>query len=264
MNNISFVKLLKAWLVVITLTLASTFSSAAASADAPASLADVWKMVPNDGQTEKFEAAFQKHLKFRIKQQDPRQWQTYKPVIGSDLTFYIIRSCCFNWSDLDSYQQWSEQAKVMEHWNNHVAPFVHRYEHYFSELDFANSHWPEENHDFRYFAVTEYRAKMGKNASITEGKRSLSAYAKAMKWPFYWSWGEQVGGKGGLSLVVPYKSYADMAPPEVSFYQAIANHLKDDEKTQTLFSQWSSNFKATHYTVYEMRADLSMHKPNKQ
>mgnify|MGYP000483515815 CR=1 FL=1 len=110
----------------------------------------------------------------------------------------------------------------------------------------------------QYFAVTDYRVKMGKSGSVAQGKKSLSDIAKAMKWPYYWSWSEQIGGKSMISLVVPYNNYAAMAPPEMTFYQAVSKHLNDADKTQAIFKQWSSNFKSTNYTVYRQRADLSM------
>jgi len=253
MNKVNL-SIFKYVLIVISFTLSST----AFSADAPANLADVWKMVPNDGQASQFESAFKEHLLFRKKQNDPRNWQTYTPVIGDDLNFYIVRYCCLNWADLDSYQQWSEQVKMMEHWNKIVAPFINRYEHYFSELDFANSNWPESTDGMEYFAVTQYQVKMGKGGTTVESKKTLSDYAKAMKWPYYWSWSDQIGAADELSLVIPYKTYADMAPPETSFYQAIVKHLNDKGKANTIFSQWSSNFASSHYTVYRLRADLSM------
>lgn len=254
MQKINLVKLFNSLIISIILT----FSTLSQGAENKANLADVWIMVPHEGKSAKFESAFNAHLKFRQKQQDPRIWKTYTPVVGRDISFYVVRSCCLNWADLDSYQQWSDKAKVLAHWNKNVAPFVSHYEHYFNELDFANSHWPESNDGMKYFAVTQYRVKMGKRGSIAEGKKTLSDYAKAMKWPYHWSWSDQIGGKEGLSLVIPYSNYADMAPPEESFYQAIVKHLKDEDKAKAIFKQWSGNFKSTDYTIYRVRPDLSM------
>lgn len=254
MYKVNFVKTFNCLLVSTVLL----FSTLVQGAESKSNLADVWKMVPNEGQSAQFESAFKAHLKFRQKQKDPRSWQTYAPVIGKDISFYIVRHCCLAWADLDSYQQWSKETGVLEHWNKNVAPYVRDYEHYLNELDFANSNWPESNKGMQYFAVTQYRVKMGKGASIAEGKKTLSSYAKEMKWPYYWSWSDQIGGKEGLSLVIPYSNYADMAPPEESFYQAIVKHLKDEDKTKAIFKQWSGNFKSTDYTIYRIRPDLSM------
>lgn len=230
------------------------------SADMPRNLADAWIMVPNEGQADKFEAAFKKHIKFRLEKKDPRQWETYTPIVGDDLSYYVVRHCCSSWADIDSYRDWAVKAKVSEHWNKHVAPYVKRIEHYFDELDFANSHWPNSNSDFKYYAVTTYHVKMGTSGNIAQGKKALSDAAKAMKWPYSWSWAESIGGTNQLMLVIPYKSYADMAPPKVSFYQSVVNHLNDKAKADEMFKQWSSNFKSTNYSIYTMRTDLSMEK----
>jgi hypothetical protein len=233
------------------------FTSLATAQEKPADLADVWVMVPNAGQSTQFEAAFRKHLNYRKNNGDTRQWNTYTPVVGSDLNHYIVRFCCTKWAEVDRYVKVQEKGKMSDDWNNNVAKYIKRYEHYYARLDFANSNWPAKS-DFNFFAVTRYQQKMGTAGSVSEGKKALSGYAKAMKWPYSWSWSEQIGGSGGLSLVIPYNDYAGMTPPEVSFYQAVGKHLGDEAKTKALFDRWSDNFKATDYTVYKLRKDLAM------
>ena len=79
-----------------------------------------------------------------------------------------------------------------------------------------------------------------------------------MKWPYSWSWSRKIGGKEGLSLVVPYKNYAGMTPPDKSFAKMLSEHLGDEAKADKIFKSWSDNFHSTTYTVYVLRDDLSM------
>lgn len=230
----------------------------ATAADKPNSLADVWVMVPNAGQQANFEAAFKKHIAFRAEKGDPREWKTYTPTIGNDLNFYVVRFCCTKFKEIEAYQKWESDNKIQQDWNNNVNQYVASYRHGFNRLDFDNSNWPENNNDFKYFAVTDYQVKMGHGKSIEEGKKVLSDNAKAMKWPYSWSWSWRIGGTEGLSLVIPYKNYAGMTPPDKSFAKALTEHLGDEAKAEKIFKSWNDNFHATKYTVYVLRNDLSM------
>lgn len=223
----------------------------------PDALADVWVMTPNAGQEAQFEAAFKKHVQFRIDKGDSRDWKVYRPAIGTGMDRYIVRYCCTKWKDVDAYQKWQADNKILENWYANVDQYVGRYEHFYSRVDFANSHWPEEE-GYRYFAVTDYRVKMGQWKEVTAVKKQLSDSAKAMKWPYSWAWGQKIGGKGGLSLVIPYRNYAEMTPPEKTFAQALAKHMKSEEKAEELLEDWSDNFKSTTYTVYRLVDEMSM------
>ncbi|MCL1049153.1 hypothetical protein L2755_05885 [Shewanella abyssi] len=224
----------------------------------PDSLADVWVMVPNAGQQAAFETAFIKHIQFRASKGDPRAWKVYRPAIGTGMDRYIIRYCCTKWKDVDGYLQWQADNKILDDWYANVAQYLGHYEHFYSRIDAKNSHWPDDTKDFKYFAVTNYKAKMGSVKSIAEGKKLLSDNAKAMKWPFFWSWADSIGGKGGLSLVIPYKNYAEMTPPDKSFSQALAAHMGDDAKAGAALKAWSENFHSTTYTVYRLVEELSI------
>ena len=61
MNNV----ILKTFAVSCLVLMQFMFNTAVA-ADKPASLADVWMMVPNAGQQTEFEAAFKKHIAFKL------------------------------------------------------------------------------------------------------------------------------------------------------------------------------------------------------
>ncbi|PKG55417.1 hypothetical protein [Shewanella sp. GutDb-MelDb] len=231
----------------------------AVAADAkPDSLADVWVMVPNHGQESAFETAFIKHVQFRASQGDPRAWKVYRPTIGTGMDRYIIRYCCTQWNDVDGYQKWQADNKILDDWYANVAQYIHHYEHFYSRLDIENSNWPQDSEEFKYFAVTNYREKMGSSKGIAAGKKLLSDNAKAMKWPYSWSWADSIGGEGGLSLVIPYNNYAGMTPPDKSFAEVLATHMGDEAKAGAALKAWSDNFHSTTYTVYRLVDELSM------
>ncbi|MCW8866537.1 MAG: hypothetical protein OQK09_00640 [Colwellia sp.] len=241
------------------LPLTSTVHAAKGDKEAkPANLADVWIIVAKRGQEAQFEKSFKEHIVFREKQGDPKKWQTYTPTIGDNLNFYVVRHCCTKWEDADSYAKWNRKNKINEHWNKHTDQYVASYSHYFTRVDFANSYWPEDDDKFKYFAVNSYKTKIGAGRTIEATKKQLSDHAKAMKWPYPWSWGTQIGGESKISLVIPYENYAGMTPPDVSFFEALAKHIGDKKKADKLFKQWAKSFEDITYTVYRKRDDMSM------
>ncbi|WP_371378956.1 hypothetical protein [Thalassotalea aquiviva] len=225
----------------------------------PKSLADSWIVVPNAGQSEQFEAALKKHLTFRKQQGDTRQWHTYTPVIGKNLNYYVIRSCCTAWNDVDAYKQWGDDKEVGKHWMKNVDKFVQSYQHTYNRLDFENSKW-DDTKKYNYFGVNRMTPIPGKGSEIRKYKKAISDNAKAMNWPFSWSWSWEIGGDENLILVFPYESYADMTPPEKPFATALGEHMKDKDKAMEILKNWSSSFSHTTYTVYAHREELSMKK----
>jgi len=252
-----FVKII---IIVLSVSLLSFSDLSIAAEKASTSLADVWVVVPQRGKEAEFEKALKQHIQYRAKQGDVRKWKTYVPSIGDNLNRYIIRYCCVTWSDVDEYVAWSKKKKTGDHWNNNVDQYVASYSRYFSRIDQENGSWPEQDPGFKYFAVSSMQPRMGQGMAIGKSKKLISDYAKAMKWPFAWSWSSSIGGKSSISLVVPYKNYAGMTPPEKSFSQALAAHLGDPKKSAQILKDWSSNFKSSTYTVYALREDLSMMK----
>ncbi|NMP15601.1 hypothetical protein [Thalassotalea sp. Y01] len=252
---------MKEYITSLTLAVSLLFSSALFAFDdheKPKSLADMWVMVPNAGQQAQFEQAFKEHLKYRLSKKDPREWHVFVPTVGVDMNRYAVRFCCTSFKDVEAYNKWAKDNDIGKHWNETVAQYVASYEHFFGRMDFDNSHWPDDGKKYRYFAVTEYQVKMGKSESVEAGKKTLSDNAKAMKWPYLWSWSWTIGGEGGLNLVIPYENFEGMTPPDKSFGEALSEHLKDDAKTAEIFSNWSDNFSSTNYTIWSLRDDMSM------
>lgn len=245
--------------LTIALSLLVALSITARAEQTPVTnIAEVWVMVPVEGMEEKFEEAFKDHLEYRQDKEDPREWNTYRPLLGKYLNKYHVRTCCVAWGDLDKYKEWANKNNISQHWNDKVAQYVASYEHYFFELDMENSNWPEDNSKFMYFGVTEFHGKFGKDGSIEQSKKVLSDNAKEMNWPYFWSWSRRIGGKGGIGLVIPYTNYEGMERPEVTFYEALSKHLGSQEKAEEIFEDWDDNFKGSKYNIYVLDKEMSM------
>ncbi|MBY6185295.1 hypothetical protein KUV89_01385 [Marinobacter hydrocarbonoclasticus] len=228
------------------------------AADKPDNLAEMWVITPKAGEAAKFEEALKRHVAYRREKGDTREWRVYVPTLGPSLNQYVIRSCCSNWAEVDTYIAWQGEHKTGEHWRDNVAQLVQQVGHNFAEVDMANSNWPEQDPGFVYFGVTRYQVKPGEGAGTEADKKALSDNAKAMQWPYNWSWSWSVGGKPTLNLVIPYTNYAGMEDPDPGFAAALAKHLGDEEKAKELLENWSEHFSGTEYQLYRLRTDLSL------
>lgn len=254
---------MKNTLICILLLMAGTGLALNVSADghggeqsSPPNLAEIWIVKPQSGHSQEFEAALRDHIAERKKAGDPRAWQTYTVEVGEDIGTYGVRYCCFDWADQDAYHEWSRGTELQKHWNENVHPHVASYEHYFDVIDHENSHWPADGGGWNFVGVTKWRPKSGEGMARRAALSKMTGTAKEHGWEGRWVFMNSVGGPESLLLAVPFDNYADMAPPEVSFYEFMSEHLGEEE-AQAVFNQFSSSFWGSEYTIYRLRHDLS-------
>jgi hypothetical protein len=60
-----------------------------------------------------------------------------------------------------------------------------------------------------------------------------------------------------MIFVMPFRSYAEMAEPEPSMMQVLAEALGSKEAAAAAMKQFGGSFARESYTVYRLRADLS-------
>jgi hypothetical protein len=245
--------------LLLALASISTPISAADKAKNKKVYSDMWVVDIDLKQSDKFEQAFKKHIAARKKAGDPRNWEVYSYVIGSNLNRYAIRHCCIEWADQDSYDKWSMNTKLSEHWQKHVAPYVSNVAHYMYWIDFDNSQWPQDN-NFQFFTVYEYYPAPGAGYRIGEFLKQFKAAADAQKWTYPWSWSWRIGDSSQLLLVIPSKNWAGFAEPDPSFMKIFAKHVGSEDKAKSLMQEWAKLFKKVKTKVVVYRKDLSLQK----
>ena len=229
--------------------------------DSPPPLAEMWLVTPKADQSSEFFKALEKHMAFRAEHGDPREWQVYRPLLGDQLNRVAIRFCCFNWSDQDAYQEWSDKAeKVDAHFSEHVAPHAAKWEHYFESMDWGNSHWVESDQPYGLFAVTEFDIKPGYAAAFDAARTKLLQIALNQGWAtddHPWLWATTIGGKPQQSIIIPHKNFASMDRDEESFSRFLAKHL-GDEAAKELMKQFSGATNGSNYQIWEHQEKYSM------
>lgn len=246
---------LKARLLLGLLTAAACCMPQLVLAQNPPPLAEMWLMVPKAGHAQELNEALGKHMDFRSEQGDPWQWSSYAPLLGEDLDRVGVRSCCHSWADIDAYAEWSRNTPAVgAHFNEHVAPHVEKYAHYFEEIDWASSHWNDKGAAYRYFAVTEFTLKPGHAAEFHAAREKLSQIAINQGWANderSWIWSTAIGGEPRVSVIVPHENFASMADKGEGFMDFLARNLGSEEAATELMQQFSS---ATAGSVYQVWA----------
>lgn len=235
-----------------------------ATAQAPSGpLAEMWEIKVKDGHQSEFEDAFREHRDVRQQHNDPRPWDVYTPDTGPNLGHYAVRTCCFNWADQDAYSAWNQaNPQVIGSWFEKVAAHVESVGHYYYEMDFANSHWPEGLMAPAMVGVTEFSLNAGKVAQFHEARTELSQIAINQGWAAsgkHWSWSDRIGGEPTVDLVVPFSNYADMTPGDQQIGAFLVEHMGAD-KAAELLERFTSSVSSSSYGIWVHRPDLSSRK----
>ncbi|MDX1499266.1 MAG: hypothetical protein R3176_05185 [Woeseiaceae bacterium] len=238
----------------------------AADHEAPGPLTSVWIVVPKAGQAAEFETAVEDYMAWRAGVNDSRVWNVYTPVVGHNLNVYQFRSCCHQWADQDAYVAEANEKGFGPKFGEMVGPYVDHLHRYFEYNDWENSHWPDdESTAGPYYGVTTWTWKMGVGPGPENARKELSQMAIAEGWGEagnHWIWLSRVGGKSTLAVVTPFSDYADMQPPEQSFFDFISDKMGSEEAAEALFTQFGAGFSDSDYTVWWHRPELSSAAPD--
>lgn len=236
-----------------------------ALAQQPPALAETWSMVPKAEHRAKFFEGLKAHMAFRTEAGDPWVWKTYTPMLGDDLDPVIVRACCFGWADLDSYREWSEaNPEVNANFQENVGQYTESYGHFLNRIAWNDSNTKGDWSSYRYFAVTDFSIKSGMGGEFDAAREALSQIAINNGWATEdrpWVWSTSIGGTPSESLVVPYARFADMAPPEKSFFDFLVGVMGSEEAANALFARLTSAIDEQEYQIWELHEDFSMKSP---
>ncbi len=244
--------------LLATVALCAPLAAAADNHAKPPNVGSVWVLTPGaDVSTAAFEEAMKAHLAWRREAGDPRRWQTYVVNAGEDMGDYYVRACCFTWTDQDAYERWAYDAGAAAAYNEQVGGMVADISHQFQVIDTDNSNWNDDGGPYYYIGVTRWTPNPAKVMQMGATMGEMSALAKDNGWKYSWAWYRSLGGSDNLMLAVPYRNYADMEPPEQSFYEFAAQHM-GEEDAAGMFQRFNESFWNSSYTIYRWREDLSM------
>lgn len=220
-------------------------------------ISDVWLVMPKQGMGTQFEDAVRQHMAFRADAGETRNWQTYGVALGSNPMLYQFRAGGMTYADQDAYVVEDQEKGLEANWWANVDQYVDHYHHYFEHADYENSKWPADLGQKQYYGVTSWTWKQGAGPGPDEARKQLSKIGMDEDWDYNWLWLSREGGEPIIALVSPYENFAAMEPPEVEFFDFVAEKLGSEEEAGKLFSQFGNGFSSSSYTVWSYRPDLS-------
>lgn len=225
--------------------------------DDRAPLSNVWLVQPKQGMATQFESAVKSHMAWRKDAGETRNWETYSAAVGRNPSLYQFRTGGMQWADMDALVAEDQQKAFSTNWMDNVDQYVDHYHHYIEQADFENSKWPPDLGQHPYYGVTTWNWKEGTGPESREARIKLSQLGIENDWEGNWLWLTRVGGEPVMMLVAEYDNYADMAPPEPSYFEFVTELLGSAEEAGALFSQFANGYTGSSYTVWAHRPDLS-------
>jgi hypothetical protein len=225
-------------------------------AAAPGPLADSWIIWPKEGHRTEFEAALKETLAWRRQAGDPFEWQVFTPSVGDDLGHFVLRTGGRNWEDFDARIAWSEKAGSADHFRRVMLPHIDRIERYMMRSMPGQSYWPDNGATYQLFGVTRMTFKPGSGREVRDALQQMAQAAEQGKWNGAWAVRSVIGGEGGLQVVWPFTSWADMADRNPTFMQMMATVLGSEENARAVSQRVGDNVESSTYTVYRIRPDF--------
>ncbi len=219
-------------------------------------VATIWIFYPKDGHFQDFKAGLKKFLTWYKSEGGPFRWQVYSPVTGSDLGYYAVYSGNHAWADIDSENAWSEKNGVDKQFRQDVSPHMRKVGHTFTVTDEKLTHWINDD-GYRYFSVYNYQIKPEDFADVQKVLKKVHEAVTRQKWPNSYAVRRNIGGSGGISIVVPMKNLAGMAERSPSLMEVMTKAMGSKKAAQDLFRNFDKAIKDRHLTIYRYVPELS-------
>jgi hypothetical protein len=219
-------------------------------------LAQVVLITAKDGQELALEKAITNYHHYMADKEGAFRFQWYSVITGPDTGTYVARSGSHNWEDFDATHDWDEAAG--DKFLSEVQPYIESADFRITRTDKDLGIWPDSIKGYQYFLITDWYIKSGQIGAFNKGLKKIDGILKEGGWSNYYSFVHTVsGGKGNqITLVSPRKSYADMAPKEPSFIQAM-NKALGEEEAAAFLAKWGPSYYPGQNRMLKYRPKLS-------
>ncbi|MFB3090815.1 MAG: hypothetical protein ACE1ZG_05640 [Gammaproteobacteria bacterium] len=220
-------------------------------------LAKIYFVNVKSGHGAEFVAALKEHVEWRKQAGDPWTWNVYQIVNGQNLGDFVIRSGGHTWADLDSYEEFLAKGAV--EFNKNVGPHIESTSNTITAVDTTNINWYPNNDDVNLISVTTYHLKPGYGRAFAQAVNKYHTAIKENNRKTYYAFAWNVNGGSGpsVSLVLPYKNWAEMQGPDESL-RTFMERVLGSEEAQQLSDEFNSTYRSRESSVLRLRRDLSV------
>jgi hypothetical protein len=220
-------------------------------------LARIYFVNVKSGHGGEFVAALKEHVEWRKQAGDPWTWYVYQIVNGKNLGDFVIRSSGHSWADLDSYEEFLAKGAV--EFNKNVGPHIKSVSNAITAGDTTNFNWYPNNDDVNLISVNTYQLKPGQRRAFTQAVNKYHTAIIENNREMYYAFAWTVNGGPGprVTLVLPYKNWAEMQGPDESL-RAFMVRILGSEEAQQLSDEFNSTYNSVESSVLRVRRDLSV------
>ncbi len=191
---------------------------AALAQEKPGRIGRVFVLQPKPGMTQLFEEGRKRHMDWHRKQNDTWSWETWQIETGEGTGAYLSMTFGHNWKDFDDWEAKLGKGDAEDGATN-LMPFVAAERNGFWMYLADVSRPSESKEPPKMASVLNFLVKIDKASEFQYAIRKFHEAIGKTNWPTHYIW--YMLANGGehprFVLVLPRNSYAEMAPPEVSF-----------------------------------------------
>jgi hypothetical protein len=223
----------------------------------PGTIAQVIVTRAKPGATKPYEEGRKRHMAWHNSQNDPWGWQTWQVTSGPDVGSYVTVAFGHHWKDFDTWEAKfaeGDNADVEKNLTPHTESAVVGYYNFLADLSRPAS----EATPARMTEVVHFLLKPGASGAFRHAiSRAHEAITKT-SWPVNYLWFELWNGGEGphYVLVLPRRSWADMAEPETSFPAMLTKAFGPFEAGQIL-EAFDTATRSQSSEMHVYRPDLS-------
>lgn len=220
-------------------------------------LAKLYQITVKPGHQAEFVAALKEHTEWRKQEGDPWNWTVYQVVNGQNLGDFLIRSGNHSWAELDGYEDFLAKGSVP--FNKNVGPHIESITNSITSVDTTCVNWPENNDEVKLLSVLVFHLKPGHEWTFSQLTRKFDKAVKAnnREGHYVFIWPENGLPGPRVTLVMPYKNWAEMAGPKESLGDFIYRVMGADE-AQKFWDGINDAIRSTESFVLKVRPDLSV------
>ncbi len=217
-------------------------------------LAQVWEMIPRNGQGPAFEAALKQHVAWRNAHGETWNWDVFEVVVGSNFGNFYVRSGNHAWADFDGY----DLSGAREHFQATVSPLLESISNVITAGDTVNVHMPTDA-DFSLLSIARYDIIPAKQQEVNAAIGKFSEVIRKHNNKMYHAFSSPAAGGDGewdLTGVFPAENWASFEDPDPNFFELMVSEYGEEE-TKEILSSFMSGVTKTANSVVVFRKDLS-------
>jgi len=249
--------MIKVLMLITSLMLAMFMSTTGVQAQQEdVGLAQVVLITARDGQSKALEKAITGYHHYMADKKGAMRYQWFSITTGPDTGKYIARTGNHNWADFDATHDWDEEAAAR--FASDVQPYIADADVIITRTDDELGIWPDTMEGYKYFLITDWYIKTGHIGAFNSGLKKIDGILKQGNWPNYYAFVRNVSGghSNQITLVSPRKSFADMAPKDPSFIDAMSKSMGAEEAAAFL-AEFGQSYKTGRNSLLKYRPKLS-------